>query len=67
LITTLDYILIFDFVKGFQESGKLCILLSFAIAVLSGAIGATIVGLAQWWAMHPWFPQIGRFLVALAE
>jgi hypothetical protein len=37
------------------------ILLSFAIAVLSGAIEATIVGLAQWWAMHPWFPQIGRF------
>lgn len=37
------------------------ILLSFAIAVLSGAIEATIVGLAQWWAMHPWFPMIGRF------
>ncbi len=37
------------------------ILLSFAIAVLSGAIEATLVGLAQWWAMHPWFPAIERF------
>lgn len=37
------------------------ILLSFAIAVLSGSIEATIVGLAQWWAMRPWFPMIGRF------
>ena len=36
------------------------ILLSFAIAVASGAIEATVVGLAQWWAMHPWFPAIGR-------
>ena len=27
----------------------------------SGAIEATIVGLAQWWAMQPWFPMIGRF------
>ncbi len=34
------------------------ILLSLAIAVLCGAIEATVVGLAQWWAMHPWFPQI---------
>jgi hypothetical protein len=38
------------------------ILLSFAITVLSGAIEATIVSLAQWWAMHPWFPKIGRFV-----
>lgn len=37
------------------------ILLSFVVAVLSGAIEATIVGLAQWWAMHPWFPMIARF------
>ena len=37
------------------------ILLSFVFAVASGAIEATIVGLAQWWAMHPWFPSIGRF------
>jgi hypothetical protein len=37
------------------------ILLSFAITVLSGSIEATIVSLAQWWAMRPWFPMIGRF------
>jgi hypothetical protein len=37
------------------------ILLSFVFAVASGAIEATFVGLAQWWAMHPWFPTIGRF------
>ena len=37
------------------------ILLSFVFAVLSGGVEATIVGLAQWWAMHPWFPGIGRF------
>ena len=34
--------------------------LAFAAAVLSGVIEATIVGLAQWWAMHPWLPQITR-------
>jgi hypothetical protein len=37
------------------------ILLSFTVAVLSGAVEATFVGLAQWWAMHPWFPGISRF------
>jgi magnesium-transporting ATPase (P-type) len=37
------------------------ILLSFAVAVFSGAVEATIVGLSQWWAMHPWFPGIKRF------
>lgn len=37
------------------------ILLSFALAVASGAIEATFVGLAQWWAMSPWFPSIERF------
>jgi hypothetical protein len=35
-------------------------LLSFVFAVASGAVEATIVGLAQWWAMHPWFPSIER-------
>lgn len=38
------------------------ILLSFVVAVLSGAVEATFVGLAQWWAMHPWFPSIERFV-----
>lgn len=37
------------------------ILLSFIFAVVSGAVEATFVGLAQWWAMHPWFPMIERF------
>ena len=37
------------------------ILLSFVFAVASGAIEATFVGLAQWWAMRPWFPMIERF------
>ena len=36
------------------------ILFSFLVAVVSGAIEATIVGLSQWWAMHPWFRMIGR-------
>jgi hypothetical protein len=37
------------------------ILLSFMAAIASGAIEATLVGLAQWWAMHPWFPTLSRF------
>ena len=37
------------------------ILLSFFVAVASGAVEATFVGLAQWWAMRPRFPSIGRF------
>jgi len=36
------------------------VLLSFVFAVASGGIEATFVGLAQWWAMHPWFPAIER-------
>jgi len=36
------------------------VLLSFLIAVASGAIEATLVGLAQWWAMRPWFLTITR-------
>lgn len=43
-----------------NQPGVLVVLISFLIAVLSGAIEATIVGLAQWWAMHPWFPAITR-------
>lgn len=37
------------------------ILLSFGVAVASGAVEATFVGLAQWWAMKPRFSSIGRF------
>jgi hypothetical protein len=36
------------------------VLLSFALTVASGAIEATLVGLMQWWAMHPAVPMIGR-------
>ncbi len=41
-----------------ERAGIGIVLLLFAIAVLSGAIEATLVGLAQWWAMRPWFPSI---------
>jgi len=37
------------------------IILAFILAVASGAIEATFVGFAQWWAMRPWFPMIERF------
>ena len=36
------------------------VLLTLLAAAVSGAFEATIVGLAQWWAMHPWFPGIAR-------
>jgi hypothetical protein len=38
--------------------GLVFVLASFAVAVASGAIEASVVGLAQWWAMHPWFPRV---------
>ena len=44
-----------------EQNSVASILLSFVVAVLSGAVEATFVGLAQWWAMHPWFPSIARF------
>ena len=43
-----------------EQQSVAAILMSFLVAVASGAIEATFVGLAQWWAMHPWFPMIGR-------
>ena len=44
------------------DTGRITgILLSFALTVAAGAIEATLVGLAQWWAMHAWFPKIMRF------
>jgi hypothetical protein len=36
------------------------VLLTFGFAVASGVLEATVVGLAQWWAMHPWLPTIRR-------
>lgn len=50
------------FLSRIEVQGLPGILLSFAVAVLSGAIEATIVSLAQWWAMHPWFSMIRRFV-----
>lgn len=44
-----------------EQNTTASILLSFTVAVLSGAVEATFVGLAQWWAMHPWFPSITKF------
>jgi hypothetical protein len=43
-----------------EQQGLGMLLASFLIAVASGAVEATVVGLAQWWAMHPWFPGITR-------
>ena len=40
--------------------GALGVLVAFVAAVLSGVIEATVVGLAQWWAMRPWVPGITR-------
>jgi hypothetical protein len=44
---------------GNQQSVQV-ILASFLVAVASGAIEASVVGIAQWWAMHPWFPTITK-------
>jgi hypothetical protein len=43
-----------------NQRSVLVILLTFLVAVASGSFEATLVGLAQWWAMHPWFPLIKR-------
>jgi hypothetical protein len=51
----------FAFSKLDSQQTITAILLSFVFAVISGAVEATIVGLAQWWAMRPWFPTIERF------
>jgi hypothetical protein len=43
-----------------DQGTTIAVLGSFLVAAASGAIEATLVGLAQWWAMHPWFPAITR-------
>lgn len=49
------------FMAGIGEGSTIGgILLSFAVAVASGTVEATVVGLAQWWAMRPRLPSIGR-------
>jgi hypothetical protein len=50
---------------GNQEPLKM-VFISFVVAVGSGAIEATLVGLAQWWAMHPWFTGVTRWAWWLA-
>jgi hypothetical protein len=34
--------------------------LAFLLTIASGALEATVVGFAQYWAMHPWFPTLKR-------
>ena len=48
------------FVYNGEASSTAMILFSFVVAVVSGVIEATVVGLAQHWAMRPWFPQVER-------
>ncbi len=47
-------------VSNIDTRQTLGVWLSFFIAVFSGVIEATLVGLAQWWAMHPWLSKIRR-------
>jgi len=48
-------------ISSLGDHGSLAaVLIAFLVAVASGAIEATFVGFAQWWAMHPWFPSIRR-------
>ena len=44
------------FSRAGEGTTVLAILISFVVAVASGAVEATFVGLAQWWAMRPRFP-----------
>jgi hypothetical protein len=51
----------FMIIASFSDQGGVgAVLLAFTVAVLSGTIEAAIVGLLQWWAMHPWFPAVSR-------
>lgn len=47
-------------VSRIEQQHATGILLSFALTILSGAIEATLVSLAQWLAMHRWFPTVKR-------
>jgi hypothetical protein len=49
------------FSRAGEATTLAAIVTSFVVAVASGAVEATFVGLAQWWAMRPRFPSIGRF------
>jgi hypothetical protein len=41
-----------------EPAGVAAVLLAFVVAVGSGAVEATVVGLAQHWAMGPWLPGL---------
>ena len=43
-----------------DQPGAGMVMVSFLVAVACGTVEATLVGLAQWWAMAPWFPAILR-------
>ncbi|NPV07083.1 MAG: hypothetical protein HPY83_03845 [Anaerolineae bacterium] len=43
-----------------EQNDTFAILTAFVLAVASGSVEATVLGLAQWWAMRPWFPTLGR-------
>jgi hypothetical protein len=43
-----------------EQPGVVAVVIAFGLAVASGAIEATVLGLAQWWAMHPWLPTVNR-------
>src|SRR5512139_1548168 len=49
------------FSRAGEGTTVVAIMISFVVAVASGAVEATFVGLAQWWAMRPRLPSIGRF------
>ncbi|MCW5845405.1 MAG: hypothetical protein KIT77_29405 [Caldilinea sp.] len=51
---------VYFFTQVADGGGAAAIGLTFLFAVLSGVVEATVVGLAQWWALHPWFPAVGR-------
>jgi hypothetical protein len=40
--------------------GAAGVLIAAAVAIATGAVEATVVGLGQWWAMRPWYPGITR-------
>lgn len=48
------------FTRLATQPGITAVLLSFVGAVASSALEATVLGWAQWWAMHPWLPTISR-------
>jgi hypothetical protein len=46
--------------RGGEPSAVRGVLLAFTVAVLSGVVEATVVGLLQHRAVHPWLPALSR-------